>query len=262
MRAASAIRKAVLCLAGTLSCAGLASAGSLSTDFESGLPAGTSLAGNASIVDGALQLTDAANSQVGSFSTGVLDAGPVGSFVATFQMRISDQTCCGETGPNGPADGMSFNFSHDVADPPFGAAVPEEGLPIGLSVNFDTWDNGAAEAPAIDVKMDGVSKGSFSIFPYTGPRFVDVSIVLDPDGTLDVDFDGQDIFTDLQTGHTETEGATFVFGARTGGANSKHLVDNLSITTRPVPEPSSIALGLLVLGGLLAGGKRWGRRNS
>jgi hypothetical protein len=251
MKTAAWIRTAQSALLGTLVCTGMASAANLMADFEAGLPAGSTIFGDAVVVGGALQLTDAQNSQWGVFVWGPLGNVPISSFTASFQLRFSDSICCG--GGTLPADGMSFNFTNAVPNPPSYGDPGEEGLPTGLVIAFDTWDNGSGEAPAIDVKMDGASKGSFSINPYTGPRYVDVNITLDPDGTLDVDFDGQDIFTDLQTGHVETTGGQFVFGARTGGANAKHLIDNLSITTRGTTSVPDGGSTLLMLGGTLTG---------
>jgi len=261
MRLQRLIRTVSLSLCGVLACPWLSVAATFSSDFESGLPAGTAVFGTAAVVGGVLQLTDNANGSQGVFVTDPLDAGPVDSFIATFQARISDQTCCGEPpNPNGPADGFSLSFSNSIPSPPTDY-TQEDGLPVGLSVNFDTWDNGAAEAPAIDVKMNGTTISSFSIHPYTGPRFVDVAVQLDSDGTIDVSYDGQSIFSNVATGHVSTENGQFVFGARTGGANSKHLIDNLSIETNPIPEPSTIALGLLLGGGMMAR-RAYARRNS
>jgi hypothetical protein len=232
-------------LVGALACPLLSVAASFSADFEFPFPfpPGTGLWGNVDFVDGALQLTEAASYQFGAFVIPPLDAAPVTSFIATFQVHISDSTSIV------PADGLSFNFSNAVPNPPTYGNPGEEGLPIGLSVNFDTFNNAFTdpnpEAPAIDVKMDGTIVGSVAFDPYTGPRFVDVSVKLDPDGTIDVSYDGMAIFNDLQTGHVSTQDGHFVFGARTGGANARHLIDNLSIITNPIPEPSCMALLLV-----------------
>jgi hypothetical protein len=242
-----------------------AHAGTFSSDFNSGQPGGTFVFGAASVLpnggagdSGVLELTPAAGDQYGAFLIDELDVDPVTNFTARMLVRISDQTCCGEPpNPNGPADGLSFNFTNAPPNPPTYGNPGEEGHPVGLSVNLDTWDNGGSEAPAIDVKYDGAPIGSFSIHPYTGARYVDLYVRLDDDGTIDVTYDGTPIFTDLATGHVATVGGQFLFGARTGGANSRHLIDDLTIDTNVIPEPSSLAL-LIVAGaaGLISFARR------
>ena len=64
----------------------------------------------------------------------------------------------------------------------------------------------------------------------TGTAFTDVRIRLDADGTLDVDFKGVRVVNNVQTGLTlPLENARIAFGARTGGANDNHWIDDLLI---------------------------------
>src|SRR5437870_8261075 len=97
---------------------GTALGGSFTNDFNNGLPAGTSLYGDA-IVDsaggindsGVLKLTVAENNKEGSFILDDLDGGAaITGFTATFKAWIG--------GGNG-ADGMSFCFASDLADQAF-----------------------------------------------------------------------------------------------------------------------------------------------
>src|SRR4030095_14821437 len=79
----------------------------------------------------------------------------VQSFHATFKAALFGSTCCG--GGALPADGFSFNLVPAISvlpNPGYGPPA-EEGLNGGLAVTFDTWDNGVAEAPAIEVKWMG-----------------------------------------------------------------------------------------------------------
>src|SRR4051812_14589654 len=112
---------------------GAAQAGSFSSDFNSGLPAGTAIFGNSVVStnggftnSGCVKLTSALNAQNGGFIiTNDLDAGQaVVSFTAKFKMLIG-----GGTG----ADGASFNFAPDV---PLGT-IDEKGTgTTGLTVAF------------------------------------------------------------------------------------------------------------------------------
>jgi len=224
-RIASLAGMAALLLSAT---APVAHAGSFSTDFNSGLPPGTTVYGNAGVLptggvtnSGFIQLTSAVASTNGAFIINTdLDSGtPVASFMASFQVLIG--------GGNG-ADGFSFNFASDL---PAGGFA-EDGGGTGLSVTFDTFDNGAPDYIGIGVKVGGTE---IAQFPFTGLRantFVDVVVQLHPDGTLDVVYDGTYAFKNLNTGYAASPGSLFGFGARTGGSYDNHWLDNLNITTR------------------------------
>jgi hypothetical protein len=244
-----------------------AQAGTLLADFNSGAPAGSTLYENAVVGPsggvggtGVLELTSAQNSQFGFFYLPVLDAGVVSSFSMTFMAYVGGGTCCETSSGGTTADGFSVNFASNLPIPP-GFSTAEEGLGTGLSINFDTWNNelpATPEAPAIEVKVGGalisrvftqVSQGAAVVTPNYWP----VSIVLDADGTIDVSYNGSSIFTNLATGYVPTVGSRFGFGARTGGANDNHWIDDLSITTRvgaTIPEPATLALFGLGLAGI------------
>lgn len=94
---------------------------------------------------GYMSINDAVNSLQGTIVLPDLDAGTVvNSFRFYARIRIGGGTAR-------PADGMSISFADDP-----GATVGEEGTTTGLSVNFDTWDNGNGEAPAIEIKWNNV----------------------------------------------------------------------------------------------------------
>ena len=70
--------------------------------------------------------------------------------------------------------------------------------------------------------------------------FVGVLIRLNPDNTVDVEFKNVLVLDGVPVPGYVPQAGAFVFGARTGGANQTHWIDNLSISA--VPEPSSAAL--------------------
>jgi len=240
-------------------------AGSFGTDFNTGLPAGTAIFGSAVIEDGlaagdgALKLTQAVNSQNGVFYVDPLDPGQaVQSFTATFKALVG-----GGTG-NMPADGFSFNFADDL---PAGDLFTrgEEGAGTGLTVSFDSFDNNPAGGdpvapPVIDVKVGGTIIASYQTPISLGMNFLDVVIDLHADGTLDVSYGGVAAFTGLATGYTPITDGQFGLGARTGGFNDNHWIDDLSIVTSTaaaaVPEPATLALFAIGIAGLGIAGRR------
>ena len=92
-----------------------AQAGTFTSDFNSGLPAGTAVYGNAVVEatggigdSGVLKVTKAINSQSGSFVIEDIDAGnPIAGFDVTFKLLIGGGTAT-------PADGISFCFGPDL----------------------------------------------------------------------------------------------------------------------------------------------------
>ncbi|HEY5914048.1 MAG TPA: hypothetical protein VJA21_25960, partial [Verrucomicrobiae bacterium] len=204
--------------------------------FDSGQPPGTMLFGSAHVDasggvgnSGVLKLTDAyVYGSSGWLSVEDFNGGgPVAAFHATFKLLI---------GGGEGADGFSFNFANDVADPPDGAA--EEGTGSGLSIMFDTFDNGGGEAPAIDAKYGGSLLGSAHGDPslFRTGDFVDVDITLAEQGTLDLTVNGVVVCTGLPVPFIPKTGR-FVLGARTGGSTDNHWIDNLEITATPPSAP-------------------------
>jgi len=218
---------------------------------------------------GYISLTDAIGSQQGTIVIPDFDSGfeTIG-FNVKMKVRIG-----GGTGR--PADGLSVSFA-DASDTVVGGGtVGEEGTATGLSVNFDTWDNGNGDGPAIDVKVDGVIighkrfAGDGSAGPYCAPVERDgtgnpISLETDPAGTpapgswvdfemnlsscgaLTVKFKGLEIFKDVLTGYAATRAhpGRFVIGARTGAATDNHWIDDLIITTDTGDSPPRLASAL------------------
>ena len=126
-------------------------AATFTADFNTGtVPAGTSIGGSAAVTatggvtnSGVLRLTENTGGQLGSWTINDFSAGAaINGFSSTFKV---------EFGPVGGADGFSFNWGTNVTL----AGFFEEGYGTGLTVEFDTFDNGGGEAPAIDIKWKG-----------------------------------------------------------------------------------------------------------
>ena len=235
-------------------------------DFSS-LPAGSILGGNAAISGGILHLTDAVNSQQSSFVTPSV-AAPIESFTVDFKARIGGGTCCGAR----TADGWSLTIGN-VSVPVSFPVAAEEGAAMssGFAVNFDSWDNNNTdEAPAADLKVGGAvlafqslagereggraPAGPLVTDPATGNPlgystgndFVPVRVHMDADGTVDVDFKNVRILDNVATGVTlPMVNTRLAFGARTGGANDNHWIDDLSVVAFS-PDSSGAEAGQTV----------------
>jgi hypothetical protein len=212
-------------------------------DFNTGIPSGMTLFGNATVNGGFLKLTDNQNGRVGIVYLNDFNGGQqVSGFLATFKASLFGSTCCG--GGFLPADGFSFNLVPAATTPPTPDLNQpiEEGLSTGLTISFDTWDNGGGEAPAVDIKWMGQTIASTpfqaSQSPDGAPDAIsasqDVVINLDDDGTIDVIYGFTRLFHNLQTPYRASViGAPkWVLGARTGAANDNHWIDDLCIRAR------------------------------
>lgn len=241
-------------------------AGTFNADFNTGIPAGITLYGNAVDYDhstggvgntGVLKLTTATGSQQSTAIIDDFDYGEIiGGFEVTFDLYI---------GSGNGADGLSFFFG-DFADGSYGEEGP--GNINGLTISFDVYNNGGtpAEAPAIDLKWNNVilihrlvgsastTTGAQPIGSATtirtqttsggSPVYWPVKIRVDTDGTLDLVYNNVVVFTNVPAFRAITEfpisgiGARFGFGARTGGSYDNHWIDNLKITTFPLDSSS------------------------
>ena len=119
--------------------------------------------------------------------------------------------------------------------------ISHEGAGTGLTIEFDTYWNGAGDnSPSIDVKVGGTEVAtSFSpqIVTTTG-NYVDVFIQLNPDMTLTVVYDGIYAYKNLDLSAYLTPsvypftGALFGLGGQNGGALASKWLDNLNIVTQ------------------------------
>ena len=231
-------------------------------DFNDGLiPTGTILNGavGGGYIDGSgggvtnsgvLHLTDAVNSQGGTFIVPDLNSNaPIKAITVYFAMLVG-----GGTAP--PADGFSFTWcsSNDI---PSGIVLGEDGTGNGLVVSFDIFDNGneTPPAPSIDLKYKGSLVATLQL-PYqqmeTGSSFADTYIRVDGNGFVDLQYKGIAVFNHVKLpNYTALAGGEFAWGARTGGLNENQWVDNIEIATTvglvPVPLSFTVTGGNLRL---------------
>jgi hypothetical protein len=220
-------------------------AGTFTSDFSNPAQAGITLTtgvranGDPSpaIANGVLALTYAEGSLQGSAFLDELDPGQaVGAFNLNFKLRIGG-------GDSTPADGLSIYFGPEALTEPFGEEGPTDAT--GLVVIFDIFDNGGGEAPAIDIKYGGniFAHAPFTVGNIQSDTFTTVSIVLKPNGTLDLSYKGQPVYSNLFIPGFTPAAGKFAFGARTGGANANHWIDDLSVTTTVAGAPVAPTVG-------------------
>jgi hypothetical protein len=196
-------------------------------DFSSGTPAGTFITGSSGKIlpDGTLQLTPAAGSMGGGFIVPDLSGGAdVTNILIHLQLFLGK-------GSVPPADGFSISIANDITDD----AVPsEEGTGTGIVFSFDTYDNGGGEAPAISVYVGGTEttvKTNVPISALVNDRWVDVTIRVNADGTVDLIHDGNKYFSSAPVdGLAPINSPRVAFGARTGGSLEEADIDNIGIT--------------------------------
>jgi hypothetical protein len=233
-----------------------------SVNFMNGNPPGTAMFGQAVLDAGWLKLTRADTSFGIYYIDNFSGAQPVHGFEAKFTAALFGSTCCG----NGafPADGFSFNLvpaASVLLNPGYGEPA-EEGLDQGLAVNFDTWDNGGGEGPAVEVKWRGqvIARQPFqasqSPAGITTARAAarEVLINLTSDGILTVSYGGVRVLDGVQTPYTPRVIGTpkWVIGARNGGANDNHWIRDLKIVVNRAKIPGLFNTGVDALGRPLA----------
>ena len=198
--------------------------------------------GPASVQDGQLRLTlNGQGSTHASFRTPAL-AGSAASWTMTFDYSVT-------TGGD-PADGFSVSYG---AIPPLtnptgtnandANGVGEEGWGTDIpwvSVEFDTYDNGAGEG-GLNVATNNTSHPDLFFLqgrpvPNGGSLSGTATISWDGDaGTLSANLTGLANpieIVDLEIPNfTADDSYIWAFAARTGGATETVLIDNLSITT-------------------------------
>jgi len=216
----------------------------LSLNFDNGaVPANTAVSGSANVAatggvngSGMLVLTVNQNSLAGGFIIQPLLSGAEASGLwASFDLHISE-------GSGTPADGFSFNFAPDVNTSGSG---PEPSV-AGLSVVFDTYNNGGGEAPAIEVRWKGTIISSTKV-PWsdidTGPGFRTVLVRVTPAGVLDFAYGDRVLARNLQIpNYSFITAGKFGFFANTGGENESHWVDNINIQATKSSAPLGIAV--------------------
>jgi uncharacterized repeat protein (TIGR01451 family) len=217
--------------------------GFYATGFDNGVAPETPIFGNALVADdgtgtnNVLHLTDVVGNAFGVYYV----PSPVGDGVANqalirWRSRVGGGTNGGIQFNRPGADGYSLTWGNDLPAAPAYGVPGEDGVGTNLVVAFDTWDSGGGEAPSIEMRWRGNRVAFDAIDANQGyakdflikDRFVDVSLTVDDSGAAVLTYDGRTISAQL-AGWTGIAGGGFMFGARTGGAQENHWIDDLSI---------------------------------
>ena len=226
-------------------------AGFISEDFNTGLPAGATLYGNASVTGNEVALTPASQSQHGALSFTDQDSGAaIDSWSAAFDFRMDLGG-----GVNG-ADGISLSFSRlgNVGFSGLAHGVAEEGSNTGIAIGFDTWNNGGIDNNSgnhLSLRYDGALLALIDIPAFQlNDAIMRNAIISMTNGLLDVSINGQSFINHTIVGWSAYAGQ-FTFAGRTGAATNRQIIDNFTgSTTSQVPAPNPlllIGLGMLAL---------------
>ena len=203
----------------------------ISTDFTVNSDNGTNInifgfgPGAALVENGHLQLADNINGNAGAIS--IDPAVAPADFVASFDLFIGNSTS------SIPADGISFNYGTGI--PTSGGWAWENGLAeVGLSVGFETYPTGRVFVEVNGVEIANINVGGALITESFVPVLIEVT-----DGYLTVVHDQTEYISGLLLpGYAPPSDSIFAIGARSGGFNAEHLIDNLTISSAIDPNGS------------------------
>lgn len=220
---------------------------------------------------GYLKVTDANNGEVGAILIGDLDNGAQNcGFNITADLRVGG-------GTDRPADGFSFNFA-DFDDPAIldivnggtgvwapspslaEASLPEEGTRTGIAIGFDEWFSGDPDVVGLSLRVDNELIDQAEL-PVLNELDDEMSLQTGPAGVPAEELEWRQLVMNLDPETNELlvlwkdeiafqtivpwepRAGALVFGGRTGGANSNHHIDNISISTfsHCVPHPEGDA---------------------
>lgn len=224
-------------------------------------PPDTILNGNATIVctggvgdSGVLHLTENVNSENGTFLMPDFNTNTaVKAITAQFVIRVAD-------GSGTPADGFSFVWGSSNSIPD-AANFGEGGQGDGLNVGFITYA-GRSDGPSFNVWYRGTRVVSMLV-PYSAlftgdlsadplQQYATVVIRVNENGTLDLQYKGNAIFNAVPLpGYAAMAGGRFGIGARTGGENETHWIDNIEIATATGQVVVPVKLNYVQIGNTL-----------
>ncbi|MEI6822753.1 MAG: LamG-like jellyroll fold domain-containing protein, partial [Bacteroidota bacterium] len=186
-------------------------------------PANTFITGNAAYLNGSLHITENVASQLGGFYVSNPNSYNTSQFTASFQQSIYN------SGGN-YADGMSFNYGGDIANPAVNGC--EQGSGTGLSICEETYSGNGG--PYISAKFNGVNlSGNISTSAIESSGFVTIVITVNSSNQLTVSVGGTTLINvALPAAYASANKSSWIYNisARTGGSYEQTYIQNLSIT--------------------------------
>jgi len=202
-----------------------------SNDFTSSvLPSNVTVAGNASITGGVLQVNPNALSQSGAVQ--ITAGGNAADTIAvTFDLIV----------PQNGADGVSYSYCNDGVLTG-GSLTNESGTGTKLAISFDSYTNGANTAgiyvtyPPVNQPVSGgtgVLAYSSDVSWRASAAPVQVSYNIGTTGLLNLSLNGVPVFTNVQlpAAYVTANKSSWshFFKARTGGVSEEHSIDNMTV---------------------------------
>ncbi len=174
-----------------------------------------------------------------------LSGGTVTNFTATFKIFMAPFPNNNDNNPTGLGDGISFNFGNSAAvyygAPNVGSFSDGLSGANVLAVNFKT--SAGTTAIGVNVLYGGTLVASAAL-PQTNminSRWVDITIQLNANGTVNVDRDGVALISGVVLpSYTPASSANFLVGAACGGNWSEQVVDTLAILENAPVSPALI----------------------
>jgi hypothetical protein len=185
----------------------------ITTDF-SALPTGATLWGSATINGGECILTPAQSGTQGYIAFPVMAASP-SAFTATFDYRVADGS---------GADGTSFNYGTLAPGANF-----EYGIVTGLVVRLIEYGSSRVE-----VAYNGTTITSVP-FALINTNYRTCIVAVSADNKISMTIGGTEVFTNVSLpanfGTADKSAWQFAFASRSGGANDKHSIKNVTIAS-------------------------------
>jgi len=177
-----------------------------------------------------LVMTVNQNNLSGAFSPYDFDGGaPIQAFTAKFKLQFGP-------GTGNAADGAAFSFGPDVNQSNTGYNEVGAGG-AAFAISFHTYTSNGG--PAVDAYLFGQRIGHvpFAKADMVNSQLHDVVIQLNANSTLDVNYRGQVVFTNLYLPGWGPTNGFFIMSARTGGENEETDIAGMSITTTLAANP-------------------------
>ena len=175
-----------------------------------------------------------------------LNGAAINSFIASFKVFVGPFPNNNNNNPGGYGNGFSFSFGPSTSV--FWGAPNIGDLSSGvngagtLAIGFPT----ATGAAAVNVYYAGVSVTNVPIadnLVLVNSQWVDVTVRLNSDGTVDVSHNGTLYVNHLALpGYTPVSGGNFLFGASSGLNWEQNIVDNVAILENVSLPPAVLSL--------------------
>lgn len=178
-----------------------------------------------------------------------ISGGPVTNFIATFKLYVGPFAKNNNNNPDGLGEGISFNFGPNYSIYWPGAPAIGGNLANGINdvsvlvVNVKSYSGGTQLGVNVAYGGTVLTNVPLTLSEVVNSRWVDITIRLNSNGTVDVDRDGYALVSGLALpDYTQVSNGTFLIGAHCGGSWEQHNVDKLAILENAPLPPAVIGM--------------------